>query len=146
MARVAAILRGSGFFSLEEQEIGVSLVRERLEHGEASLYFFEFAERDGQLLGYTCFGPIGGTKSGYDLYWIAVDNRFRGQGIGTALIRHTEREIASRRGTHVYVETSSSTLYGPTRAFYERNGYVSKAMLPDYYRPGDGLLIYVKVL
>jgi hypothetical protein len=36
MEAVASILKNSGFFNEEEQEVGVSLVRERLEQGEKS--------------------------------------------------------------------------------------------------------------
>ena len=43
MEAVASILKRSDFFNEGEQEVGVSLVRERLEQGEKSLYFFQFA-------------------------------------------------------------------------------------------------------
>lgn len=146
VAAVASILAGSGFFNAEEQEVGVSLVGERLEKGEACGYFFQFAEQQGMVLGYTCFGPIPGTQSSYDLYWIAVDNAFRGKGLGTELLGCSEREIARRGGTRVYIETSSTPLYVPTRSFYERNGYMLEAEQKDYYAPGDNKLLYVKAL
>ncbi len=131
MASVAAILKASGFFNTEEQEIGVSLVRERLEQGEKSLYFFQFAQDGGQMTGYTCFGPIPGTQSSYDLYWIAVDPAFQRQGIGGILLNQSENEIRRRGGQKVYIETSSQPLYTPTRSFYTHHGYSVEA---------DGLL------
>lgn len=141
---VASILNTSGFFNTEEQDVGVSLVRERLEHGEKCGYFFQFAEHEGSVRGYTCFGPIPGTKSSYDLYWIAVDTTYRGHGLGTLLLRQTEQEIGKRGGTRIYIETSSSDLYVPTRSFYVRNGYHLEAELKSYYAPNDSKLIYVK--
>lgn len=141
---IASILRTSGFFNSEEQEVGVSLVRERLEQGERSEYFFQFADVEGSVRGYTCFGPIPGTKSSYDLYWIAVDTTYRGQGLGTLLLRQTEQEIERRGGKRIYIETSSSDLYVPTRSFYLRNDYHLEAELKDYYGPHDNKLIYVK--
>ena len=143
---VATILKESGFFNTEEQEVGVSLVTERLEKGEQSGYFFQFAERDDVVKGYTCFGPIPGTQTSFDLYWIAVESQLRGQGIGKNLLLHTEMEIAKRGGTRVYIETSSTDLYRPTRSFYEKNGYYLEAQLKDYYAPGDNKLLYVKIL
>ncbi|AEV28746.1 acetyltransferase [Sphaerochaeta pleomorpha str. Grapes] len=143
---VASILKGSGFFNGQEQQVGVSLVEERLEKGEECGYFFQFSEQNGKVLGYTCFGPIPGTQSSFDLYWIAVDNDFRGKGLGTELLNCSEREIAKRGGTRVYIETSSTPLYVPTRSFYERNGYMLEAELKDYYAPGDNKLLYVKAL
>jgi len=141
---IGSILSTSGFFNTEEQEVGVSLARERLEQGERCEYFFQFAEFEGSVRGYTCFGPIPGTKSSYDLYWIAVDTTYRGQGLGTLLLRQTEKEIGRRGGTRIYIETSSTDLYMPTRSFYERNGYHLEAELKDYYAPNDNKLMYVK--
>ncbi len=141
---VASILKRSGFFNAEEQEVGVSLVKERLQLGEPSLYFFQFAERQQQVLGYTCFGPIPGTRSSYDLYWIAVDPAHQKQGIGSVLLAGTEAEIEKRGGKRIYIETSSSELYVPTRSFYTSHGYELEARLAHYYAPGDDKLIYVK--
>ncbi|HKL56882.1 MAG TPA: GNAT family N-acetyltransferase [Sphaerochaeta sp.] len=141
---IASILGTSGFFNSEEQDVGVSLVRERLEQGEKCEYSFQFAEFEGSVRGYTCFGPIPGTKSSYDLYWIAVDTTYRGKGLGTMLLKQTEQEIGKRGGTRVYIETSSTDLYLPTRSFYLHNGYILEAELEDYYAPGDTKLIYVK--
>ena len=138
--------KGSGFFNQEEQEVGVSLVSERLQQGESSGYFFQFAQQNNHVQGYTCFGPIPGTQTSYDLYWIAVDNNLRGHGIGKNLLIQTEAEIAKRGGTRVYIETSSTNLYLPTCSFYEKNGYYLEAQLKDYYAPGDNKLLYTKIL
>ncbi|WP_320127554.1 GNAT family N-acetyltransferase [uncultured Sphaerochaeta sp.] len=143
---VATILRDSGFFNSEEQEVGVSLITERLEKGESCEYFFQFAEDEGHVLGYTCFGPIPGTQSSYDLYWIAVSPSLQKKGIGTGLLVQTESEIAKRGGTRIYIETSSTPLYVPTRSFYQNNSYLLEAELKDYYAPCDDKLMYVKIL
>ena len=47
---------------------------------------------------------------------------------------------------HIYVDTSSSDRYAPTRGFYKRMGFIEQARLPDFYGPGDGKVIYVKAL
>ena len=57
-----------------------------------------------------------------------------------------ETEIVKAGGTRVYVDTSSRKQYAPTRTFYERVGYSKDALLEDFYAPGDGKVIYVKVL
>lgn len=146
VAAVARILRDSGFFNQEEQEVGVSLVQERLDKGVACGYFFQFLEKAGEVLAYTCYGPIPGTQSSFDLYWIAVDPRLRGQGYGTLVLKQTELEIASMGGTRVYIETSSSSLYQSTRGFYTHNGYFLEAELKDYYAPQDNKLLYVRAI
>jgi ribosomal protein S18 acetylase RimI-like enzyme len=146
LVEIASILKRSGFFNEEEQQVGVSLIEEFLEQGEKSLYYFQFAQENGRVLGYTCFGPIPGTKESYDLYWIAVDPDYQKRGIGGMLLLKTEKAIQTSGGKRVYIETSSSNLYIPTRSFYTNHGYQLEAQLKDYYAPSDDKLIYVKVL
>jgi ribosomal protein S18 acetylase RimI-like enzyme len=143
---VQDIIMASGFFSLDEVAIAVELVDERLAQGRQSGYYFIFAEYDNDVVGYTCFGPIPGTLVSYDLYWIAVRQQYRGQGIGSILLRRSEEMITALGGRRIYVETSSRTLYIPTHAFYEARGYHQEALLEDYYAPDDAKLIYVKVV
>jgi GNAT superfamily N-acetyltransferase len=145
-ATVRRITESSGFFYPEEVDTAVELVEERLAKGLASGYHFLFAERGGETIGYACYGPIACTKSSWDFYWLAVEDRFRGKGIGSRLIEGTERGIRERGGTRVYIETSSRPLYDPTRALYLKRGYREEARLEDYYGPGDSKVDYVKVL
>lgn len=136
----------SGFFSAAEVEIALELVNERIGKGEASGYFFSFAERGGETVGYSCFGPVPGTVGSWDLYWIAVMPDLRGAGLGKRIIRQVEAEIRRMGGRRVYVETSSRETYHPTRAFYRRCGYREEATLEDFYSQGDGKIIFLKVL
>ena len=126
--------------------MAVELVRERLDKGEKSGYYFIFGETDGTMAGYACYGPIAGTQCSFDLYWIAVDNGMRGGGIGSLLLKKAEAAILGMGGGRVYVETSSRDQYEPTRAFYLRNGYRLEADLKDFYAPGDSKIIFVKEL
>lgn len=145
-ARVRALVAATGFFSAEEERIAEELVEERLAQGEASGYFFVFADRGASIAGYTCYGPIPQTRTSYDLYWIAVHPDAQAGGLGRRLLRETEQRIRAAGGERVYAETSSRPQYLPTRAFYERCGYRTAALLADFYAPGDGKVIYEKVL
>ncbi|HSO60863.1 MAG TPA: GNAT family N-acetyltransferase [Desulfobacterales bacterium] len=143
---VAQIVASTGFFNAAEVEIAVELVEERLEFGDASGYFFVFAEQAGQVLGYTCYGPIAGTKESYDLYWIANHRDHQGQGLGRVLMQETERRIRDSGGRRLYAETSGRPQYEPTRVFYERLGFVRETHLQDFYAPGDDKVFFVKAL
>jgi ribosomal protein S18 acetylase RimI-like enzyme len=143
---VRSIVASTGFFSEAEVEVAVELVQERLAKGLTSEYFFVFAEQDGNVVGYTCFGPIACTLASYDLYWIAMHHDARGQGIGKQLLAQSEACIAVRGGKRVYIETASRGQYQPTRGFYLACGYREEAILEDFYAPGDGKVIYVKAL
>jgi len=99
-----------------------------------------------ELIGYACWGPTPGTEGTWDLYWIVVARERQGAGIGSMLLRHVERTLATERGRLVVVETSSRADYEPTRRFYEARGYTRTAVIPGYYAPGDDLVIYLKDL
>ena len=96
-----------------------------------------FADRDGETVAYTCYGPIAVTVGSYDLYWIAVDKQQQHQGWGRILLAETERLIRAEHGRRIYIETSTREHYAPTRAFYERCGYHCEAAIKDFYAPGD---------
>lgn len=149
LAGVRRITESTGFFSPEEIEVAVELVQARLVQGVSSGYHFLFADPDppsGETLGYSCFGPIACTVSSFDLYWIAIQERFRDFGLGTLLMAESEGAIRRMGGSRVYVETSSRSRYEPTRGFYSRRGYRREALIPDFYAPGDAKIIYLKEL
>ena len=143
---IRAITESTGVFSPVEIEIAVELADERLAKGPASGYHFVFAEGDGQVCGYTCYGPIALTIGSYDLYWIAVAKSAQGLGLGRVLLEKTEERIGAAGGRRIYIETSTRPPYAPTRAFYERCGYHQEVVLKDFYASGDGKAIYVKAI
>jgi GNAT superfamily N-acetyltransferase len=122
------------------------LAQERLSKGNLSDYHFVMIDQDDRLIGYACYGPIAGTFFSYDIYWIAVLPAFQGGGLGRLIIAETERLIRESGGGRIYVETSQRPQYKGTRAFYKRTGYRLEALIPDFYAPGDGKVIYCKVL
>ena len=143
---VRSLCRSSGFFQAEEIEVAEELVRERLDKGPASGYFFIFAETIQTTLGYACYGPVAGTRFSWDVYWLAVDNVCRGQGVGKRLMKQVEARIVRQGGQRMYVETSAREQYHPTRSFYAAIGYQQVAFLEDYYAPADGKVILLKTV
>ena len=83
---VRDIVTSSGFFSKEEIDVAVELVQERLNKGVSSGYYFLFADRGEEVIGYSCFGPIPCTTESYDIYWIAVQDKLRGSGLGREVL------------------------------------------------------------
>lgn len=144
---VRDLVESTGFFRPDEALVAEELVHECLEKGEtASGYYFLFAETAGTLAGYACWGLIPCTVSSYDLYWIAVHPDFQGHGLGRRLLLGAEEHIRRMGGTRVYIETSHKAQYESTRIFYDRCQYKLEAVLDDFYAPGDGKVIYSKVL
>jgi ribosomal protein S18 acetylase RimI-like enzyme len=140
------IVRATGVFSDEECAIALELIDAVLDRPEQKDYVIAVCEEGGVVQGYYCIGPTPATLSTYDLYWIAVDPRIHGRGVGARLTVHAEEAIRTRGGSLIMVETSSRAAYDGTRAFYIRMGYEELARVRSYYRPGDDLVVYGKYL
>ena len=147
VSAIREIVSSTGFFTPSETAVAIELPEERLRRGEVSGYFFLFAEDGaGRVLGYACYGPVPATETTYDLHWIAVRPDQQRGGLGRELLARVEAAILEAGGVDLYVDTSSRSLYRPTRAFYLREGYRLAAEFPDFYAPGDGKLVFVKRL
>lgn len=145
-APLEELIRATDFFNPEEVGIALELADDRIEQGETSHYRFSVGEVDGRLAAYACWGTIDGTRESVDLYWIAVHPEFQNRGIGAALLDDAEAWIAASGRKRIYVETSTRAQYESTRAFYRARGYTLSAELEDFYAPGDGKAMFVKVL
>jgi ribosomal protein S18 acetylase RimI-like enzyme len=143
---VRGLAERTGFFSTDEVNIAVELVDARLTDGAASGYEFIFADLEGALAGYACYGAIPCTLASFDLYWIAVEPNLQRYGVGRRIMDAVESEVIARGGERIYIDTSGRDQYRPTRAFYERCGFRCEARLADFYAPGDDRVIYVKQL
>ncbi len=146
LAAVRRLVATTEMFTPAEVDIAVELVLERIARGQASGYEFVLAEADGQLAGYACYGATPGTAGTWDLYWIVVGPQGQRRGIGGALLAEVEARIGAAPGRSLVAETSSLDLYRPTRGFYRKHGFEKAAELADFYRPGDGKIIYRKWL
>lgn len=144
---IRSIVVATGVFNEEEVGIAVELLDIYLNDPEQRDYeMFTGTDDAGRVLGYICIGPTPATAATYDLYWIAVEPSEHSRGIGSALLAHTETELKRRGGRLLIAETSSTTKYDKTRAFYERKGFAKVAHIKEYYRPDDDLVIYGKYL
>lgn len=106
----------------------------------------ELSGAPGGVGGYICYGPTPMTAATYDLYWIVTHPQARGRGVASALIHAMEADVRGHGARAVRVETSETEAYGAARSLYDRHQYPEVARLPDFYSPGDGLLIYYKRL
>lgn len=141
-APIERLLAATGFFTPEELAVALELVDEGLGPQDEDPYRFVVAELGGELAGYACFGHVPGTRGDWDLYWIAVDPRFQGRGLGNELLRAVLGAAREQSGGRLVIETASKPLYAPTRAFYERAGAALVDREPDHYAPGDDKLVY----
>lgn len=143
---LVALTKATGFFHADEVEVVREMFEDFVAHPGADEYIWiVFREgEDTPPLGYACYGPASMAVGTYDLYWIAVDKRHQDKKIGRALLEFIERDLRARGARQLYIETSDTPQYTPTRAFYERRGYALVAHFRDYYDVGDGKVIYFK--
>ena len=146
MEAIRTLVTRTGVFSREEVKVAVELVQDRLQRSLNSDYHFVFAEQNGALAGYTCYGRIPFTEQRYDLYWIATDPDCQKRGIASQLLRITEEAVRGLEGRKIYAETSSRSVYSPAHAFYQASGFALEATLRDYYKDGDSKMTFVKTL
>ncbi len=137
----------TSIFSEEEVEAVDGMWHEYLTDGpEISGYYFIVLKEDGHVLGYACYGPRSLTDRTFDLYWIAVDPQVRGGGNGKKLLAGAEEAMRALGVRLLIVETSGLPAYESTRAFYRATNYLEEAVLKDFYRDGDDLVVYTKKL
>ncbi len=109
-------------------------------------YVARVALAEGAIVGAIAYGETPMTLGTYDLYWIAADPARQRTGVGGFLLRAMEEDLARRGARLVRIETSGTSAYDGTRGFYERFGYRETARIPEFYRPGDDLVIFTRRL
>ena len=134
-------------FNEQEIEVAEEVIGDSLFHPEKEEYYTFCALHDsGELAGFISFGPIPMTDGRYDLYWIAVDEKFSRNGVGKKLLKKMEDFILNEKGKRIYSDTSSTDPYASARSFYKKHGFVLIAELKDFYRKGDHKMTFMKTL
>jgi ribosomal protein S18 acetylase RimI-like enzyme len=104
-------------------------------------YLVHIAHDGGTLLGFIRIHPRGVAGSPY-IASIAVAAEARSQGVGSFLLRHTERVFSHSR--YLFLCVSS---FNPRAAeLYERRGFRALGLLPDYVIDGADEVLMMKRL
>ncbi|MGZ3442779.1 MAG: GNAT family N-acetyltransferase [Polyangia bacterium] len=139
------LLTKDGLFTREEVSVALELIDGALAEPGGE-YRVLCADLDGALAGYVCYGPTPMTEGTWDLYWIVTHPDARGNGVARTLVGRMEGELRALGARLVRVETSRLDGYGAAHGFYERLQYPVCAVMPDFYRPGDDLVVMLKRL
>ena len=95
---------------------------------------------DGAVIGYAAMYTV--IDEGYILN-VAVDSRFRRQGIGTALIRSLDTFGKKNSLAFITLEVRESN--APAIGLYSRFGFIKVGKRKDYYRhPTENALLMTK--
>jgi ribosomal protein S18 acetylase RimI-like enzyme len=138
------ILKNTAEFTAAEVVLAEEVIDSYLFDPANSGYYALVADTGARVAGYVCYGQTPITEGTWDIYWIAVDHKIQGQGIGRKLMEAAEREIIAADGRLVIVETSSKPGYEKTNEFYRRLGYIEACRIKDFYLIGDDKITYEK--
>ncbi|RLE62732.1 MAG: ribosomal-protein-alanine N-acetyltransferase [Thermoprotei archaeon] len=103
---------------------------------------FQVAVLDGKIIGYV-IGVIRRNNLGH-IVNIAVDPQFRRKGVGTELMKRLIELFRNRGVKLIRLEVRVSNT--PARKLYEKLGFTSEYIIPNYYIDGEPCLVMVKRL
>ncbi len=148
--RIRQILVSVTNFTEQEVQWAMDLVDDavaRENRGEYLVYVLDDGDGSERVIqGYVCYGPTPMTEGVFDLYWIAVDPKRQGQGLGQVLLRFVENEVRRQSGRMLLIETRSRPSFAPTLHFYRRSGYDEISRIKDFYRIEDDKIVFCKRL
>jgi len=97
-------------------------------------------EREDKIIAYL-FGQL--ILEEYHLHNIAVDKKFRKQGIAIKLMDKMLEFTKENKVKAVFLEVSSSNL--PACKLYEKKGFVAQGIRKNYYPNGDDAILYTRL-
>lgn len=142
------IIVDTNHFNNDEVDVAMELIDDCLNDASQKDYIIQvYVTDDNELVaGYICYGKRPLTENTFDLYWIAVDPKIHGKGIGKQLVKHMEEDLKIEGGNLILIETSGKAEYEGERRFYEKCGYKTQTVIKDFYRSGDDLFVFCKYL
>ena len=149
--RIREILVATARFTAQEVGWAMELVEKTIDDPNNGDYLVAVLEEpdsgpNRMVQGYVCYGPTPMTEGTWDLYWIVTHPDARGNGVARGLVVRMEAELKALGARLVRVETSRLDGYGAAHAFYERLAYPVSAVMADFYKPGDDLVVMLKRL
>ncbi len=143
--RVLDIVQATEMFTPDEVFFAREQVDIYLDQPHQRDYFLVVVEdAPGRVVGYMSYGQTPLTDAGYDLYWMAVAPEEQGRGFGREIMLWLEKRVKEAGGRMILIETSSQPKYERTRRFYLDMDYREVSRIPDFYKPGDDRITYVK--
>ena len=140
---ILELTRATHVFTREEEDTVLELFDAYRDH-PASGYLFLSARNADTLVGFACWGETALTEGAFDLYWLCTSPDAQRRGVGRSLFERVQQLALERGGRLIVIWTSGSGPYAGAVGFYERMGCALMSRIPDFYRPGDDLLVYVK--
>lgn len=101
---------------------------------------------DNQPVAVVYCAPEYMTEGTYNLYLIAVQAKYQGQGIGGEIMDYLEDILRQQGHRILLVETSGNAEFELTRKFYIQHNYTQEAVIREFYQAGEDKVVFWKKL
>lgn len=103
-----------------------------------------FVAEEADVLGFGFCEPERMADGAWNLLAIGALPERQGQGIGAAMLRYLEAELAKAEARILIVETLGTDEFQPTHDFYLKNGFDEEARIRDFYEDGGDKIVFWK--
>lgn len=86
------------------------------------------------------------TNGTYNLLAIGVSENAQRKGIANEMMNYLERQLKSKGGRILIVETSSDDAQIGARKLYEKIGFTKEAVIRDFWNDGEDKIVFWKKL
>lgn len=100
----------------------------------------------GEVVAAAYYAPEVLADGTWNLYFIAVRGRAKGQGLGSELLGYVERELRAAGARVLIIETSGRDGFELTRRFYAKHGYTEEARIREFYAAGEDKVVFWRKL
>lgn len=146
VGEIAAFLRKIATLSEKEKRYAIADIQCYLSENEPDKYCFYSCIEGGKAVGFAAYSWVPTADRVFELDWLCVKLEYQGRGVGSALLNHVEEELKKVGARILYLETSSTVEYSEIRRFYDKRGFFNVGLIPNFWKVGDGKVIYVKEL
>lgn len=105
-----------------------------------------YAEEEREVIAAIIFVENEHRSGGYRLEYFGVHRAHRHRGFGWRLVERMLEHVRQNSGRYVETFTCDLPEYESARKLFERNGFQFMCRLPDYYYPGEGKLLYLRII
>lgn len=144
VADLVRMIERAGVFTSMDVDCVRELLDDYFHKPDRGGYEFLVYREAGRAVGMACYGATPLTEGTFDLYWLCVAPEARRGGIARQLFDAMEADLHRLGARLLTIETSGTDGYRPAREFYLAAGCQRQATIPDFYAPGDDLVIYTK--
>ncbi|WP_164821407.1 GNAT family N-acetyltransferase [Paenibacillus koleovorans] len=109
-------------------------------------YYWYVQDEAGGVIAVISFLQNDHRTGGYILEYVVVHREYRKAGLASQILDDMIQFISSIKGRYIETFTCDLEEYASIRRLFDRKGFARVGVQPDYYFPGEGKLLYYKML